>query len=44
MLFSFKGITAEQFKPRAGAKDYEDVGAWLMLYGTPRPAEIKACR
>jgi hypothetical protein len=44
MLFSFKGITAEQFKTAVqAAKDYEDVGAWLMLYGTPKtPAEIKA--
>jgi hypothetical protein len=44
LLFSFKGITAEQFKTAVqAAKDYEDVGAWLMVYGTPKtPAEIKA--
>src|SRR5690242_744059 len=44
MLFSFKGITAEQFKTAAQASThYEDVGAWLQANGTKRtPAEIKA--
>ena len=43
-LFSFKGITAAQFKSAAQtAKNYEDVGAWLLANGTARtPVEIKA--
>jgi hypothetical protein len=42
-LFSFKGITGEQFKAAVqGAKNYDDVGAWLQAHGTARtPAEIK---
>ena len=44
LLFTFKGITGEQFKTAVeAAKNYEDVGAWLLLNGTPKtPAEIKA--
>ena len=44
MLFSFKGITGEQFKAAVQtAKNYEDVGAWLLLNGIAKtPAEIKA--
>ena len=31
MLFSFKGITGEQFKTAVKtSKNYEDVGAWLI--------------
>jgi hypothetical protein len=43
-LFSFKGITAEQFKGAVqAAKDYEEVGIWLHANGTSRTAdEIKA--
>jgi Domain of unknown function (DUF5069) len=43
MLFTFKGITGEQFKTAVlDATDYEDVGAWLRLNGTAKtPAEIK---
>jgi len=43
MLFTFKGITGEQFKTAIqDATDYEDVGAWLGLNGTAKtPAEIK---
>jgi len=43
MLFSFKGITGEQFKAAAqSATSYEEVGAWLLTHGTPKtPAEIK---
>lgn len=44
MLFSFKGITAEQFKAAVlAAKTYEEVGDWLQANGTSRTAaEIKA--
>jgi hypothetical protein len=44
MLFSFKGISGGQFKTAVqGAKNYEDVGAWLLANGTSKtPAEIKA--
>jgi hypothetical protein len=44
VLFSFKGITAEQFKTAVvAAKTYEDVGEWLQANGTNRtPAEVKA--
>jgi hypothetical protein len=44
MLFSFKGITSEQFKAAVqAAKNYEDIGAWLEVNGTPKtPVEIKA--
>jgi starvation-inducible DNA-binding protein len=43
VLFSFKGITGEQFKAAVNkAKSYEDVGVWLMANGTPRTAaEVK---
>ena len=43
-LFSFKGITSEQFKAAVQAsKTYEDIGAWLEVNGTPKtPVEIKA--
>ena len=44
VLFSFKGITGEQFKTAVqAAKNYEDVGTWLLANGTKKtPAEIKA--
>src|ERR1700722_17224862 len=44
MLFSFKGINAEQFKSAVkAARNYEDIGVWLMANGTPKtPGEIKA--
>ena len=43
LLFSFKGITGEQFKAAVqAAKDYEDVGAWLLANGTAKtPPEIE---
>jgi hypothetical protein len=43
LLFSFKGITGEQFKAAVQAStNYEEVGAWLEANGTPKtPAEIK---
>ncbi len=43
VLFSFKGITGEQFKAAVQAStNYEEVGAWLQANGTPKtPAEIK---
>ncbi len=43
-LFTFKGITAEQFKSAVqAAKNYEDMGAWLQANGTPKTeVEIKA--
>lgn len=35
MLFSFKGITGDRFKSAVqAAKNYEDVGAWLLANGT----------
>ena len=42
-LFAFKGITGEQFKAAViAAKNYEDVGAWLLANGIAKtPAEIK---
>ena len=44
LLFSFKGITGEQFKAAVRtAKTYEEIGGWLQANGTKRtPAEIKA--
>jgi len=44
MLFTFKGITGEQFKTAAqGAKNYEDIGVWLQAHGKAKtPAEIRA--
>jgi len=43
LIFSFKGITGEQFKAAVqAAKNYEDIGAWLLANGTKKtPAEIK---
>jgi hypothetical protein len=43
MLFTFKGITGEQFKAAVqSATTYEEVGAWLLANGTMKtPAEIK---
>jgi hypothetical protein len=43
VLFSFKGITGEQFKAAVQNSDnYENMGAWLLTSGTPKtPAEIK---
>jgi hypothetical protein len=42
LLFSFKGITGEQFKTAVQtAANYEDVGAWLQANGTMKtPGEI----
>lgn len=44
MLFTFKGITADQFqKAVQTAKSYDDVAAWLQANGTVKTAdEIKA--
>jgi starvation-inducible DNA-binding protein len=44
MLFTFKGITGEQFKMAVQtAESYEAIGAWLLANGIPKtPAEIKA--
>ena len=44
VLFSFKGITGEQFKAAVQtAKNYEDIGAWLQANGTSKtPVEVKA--
>ena len=43
-LFSFKGITGDQFKTAVQVSTtYEEVGAWLLANGTTKPeAEIKA--
>ncbi len=43
-LFSFKGITADQFKAVVqAAKSDEEIGAWLQANGTAKtPAEIQA--
>jgi len=42
-LFSFKGITADQFKAAVqAAKNYDEVGAWLVASGTAKtPPEIE---
>jgi hypothetical protein len=42
-LFSFKGITADQFQGAVQtAKTYDEVGTWLQANGTPKtPEEIK---
>ena len=42
-LFSFKGITGEQFKSAVRtSKDYEEIGIWLHANGTLKTAdEIK---
>jgi hypothetical protein len=44
MLFSFKGISSEQFKAAVQVSTkYEEVGAWLRTNGTAKtPVEIKA--
>ena len=44
MLFSFKGINGGQFKTAVlAAKNYEDVGTWLLDNGTKKtPVEIRA--
>jgi len=44
MLFSFKGITGEQFKAVVQtARNYEEIGAWLQTNGTAKtPVEVKA--
>jgi hypothetical protein len=44
LLFTFKGVTGDQFKFGVqAAATYEDVGAWLEANGTPKtPAEVKA--
>jgi len=44
MLFTFKGITAEQFKRAVqAAKDYDEIGVWMHANGTLKTAEeIKA--
>ena len=43
VLFSFKGINGEQFKTAVqAAKNYEDVGTWLLANGTEKtPPEIE---
>ena len=44
MLFGFKEITGDQFKPVVkAAKTYEEVGEWLLKNGARKsPEEIKA--
>src|ERR1700733_8984887 len=44
MLFTFKGITGDQFKAVVKtAKTYDEVGVWLQANGAVRtPGEIKA--
>jgi hypothetical protein len=44
LLFSFKGITGEQFRTAVQTStNYEEVGAWLQTNGTKRTeTEIKA--
>ncbi len=46
VLFTFKGITGEQFKTAVQAsKTYEEVGTWLLANGTPKTkAEVKRGR
>jgi hypothetical protein len=43
LLFSFKGITGDQFKAAVQtATNYEEIGEWLQANGTSKtPAEIK---
>jgi len=37
LLFSFKGVTGDQFKAAVqAAKNYEDVAAWLLANGTAK--------
>jgi hypothetical protein len=42
VLFTFKGITGDQFKSAViASKNDDEVGAWLLSNGTPKtPAEI----
>ena len=42
-LFSFKGITGDQFKAAVtAAKNYDEVGTWLLANGTAKtPPEIE---
>jgi hypothetical protein len=42
-LFSFKGITGDQFTAAAkAAKNYDEVGTWLLNHGTEKtPPEIE---
>jgi hypothetical protein len=44
MLFGFKEITGDQFKPVVkAAKTYEEIGEWLLKNGAKKsPEEIKA--
>jgi Domain of unknown function (DUF5069) len=44
VLFSFKGITAKQFtRAVTTVSDYEKIGDWLQMNGTPKTAEqVKA--
>jgi hypothetical protein len=44
LLFTFKGITGDQFKTAVqAAKNDEEVGVWLLANGTMKtPAQIKA--
>jgi hypothetical protein len=44
MLFSFKGVNSIDFRVAVQwAKNYEEVGTWLLAHGTPKTtAEIKA--
>jgi hypothetical protein len=38
-LFSFKGVTGDQFKTAVqAAKNYEDIGTWLLANGTEKTA------
>jgi len=39
-LFSFKGITGEQFKGAVRtSRDFEEIGIWLHANGTPKTAD-----
>ena len=44
LLFGFKGITSAEFQTVVrDSTDYEEVGAWLLVNGTPKTAaEIKS--
>ena len=40
MLFTFKGISGEQFKALVqNSENYEEVGVWLQEYGKPKTTE-----
>ena len=43
VLFSFKGITGQQFKSAVeSSKTYEEIGTWLLSHGHPKTsAEVK---